>query len=115
LVLLAIEVPGCRVHRDDELRVCAKRALEKTVVGFVPDDTELGQRIAHREALDNYSDELWMIAEDVRVLFQDGWADSGLDQTGAREFVEQCRGVVLGREGRGLQNAGVKDDLQGRA
>jgi hypothetical protein len=102
LVLLAIEVPGCRVHRDDELRVRCKRALEKTVVRFVPDDTELGQWIAHREVLDNFSDELWMIAEDVRLLFQDGWADPSLDKTAAREFVDQCRGVVVGREGREL-------------
>jgi hypothetical protein len=65
---------------------------------FVPNDTELSQRIAHREAFDNFSDGLWMIAEDVRVLFQDGWADPGLDKTGAREFVDQCRSVVLGRE-----------------
>jgi hypothetical protein len=47
----------------------------------------LGQRIAHREALDNFSDELWMIGENVRVLFQDGWTDPRLDQTGARELV----------------------------
>ena len=79
LVLLAIEVSGCRVHGHDEFRVCGKRALEKTVVGFVPDDTELSQRIAHLEALDNFSDELWMIAEDVRVLFQDGRTDPRLD------------------------------------
>jgi hypothetical protein len=108
-------VTGSSIHRDDELRVRGKRAFEKTIIWFVADDTELGQRIAHREALDNFSDELWMIAEDVRVLFQDGWADPSLDKTGAREFVDQCRGVVLGREGRELQNAGVKDDSQGRA
>jgi len=110
LVLLAIEVPGCRVHGDDEFRVCGKRALEKTVVGFVPDDTELGQRIAHRKALDNFSDELWMIAEDVRVLFQDGWVDPSLNETGSCELVDECRGVIVGREGCELQNAGVKDD-----
>src|SRR5215210_3398930 len=45
LVLLAIEVSGCRVDGHDEFDVGGKRALEKTVVRFVPDDTELGQRI----------------------------------------------------------------------
>jgi hypothetical protein len=89
LVLLAIEVAGSSIHCDNEFRVRGKRALEKTVVGFVPDDTELGQRIAHREALDNFSDELWMIAEDVRVLFQDRRCCPCLNQTGARELVDE--------------------------
>lgn len=57
----------------------ARRALEKTVVRFVPDDTELRQRIAHREALDDFSDEFRVIAEDVRVLFHDGRTDPSLD------------------------------------
>lgn len=35
--------------------------------------------------------------------------------TGVRELIDQRRRVVLGREGRELQNAGVKDDSQGRA
>src|SRR4051812_30242714 len=47
LVNLTIEVPGCRVHGDDEFGVCDKRALEETVVGFVPDYAELGQRVAY--------------------------------------------------------------------
>jgi hypothetical protein len=50
LILLSIEVPGRRVDRDDELGICGKRALQETVVGFVPDDTELGQGIADGEA-----------------------------------------------------------------
>ena len=41
-----------------------------------------------------------MIAEDIRVLFQDRWADPRLDQTGTRELVDERRGVVAGREGR---------------
>ena len=57
LILLPIEVPGSSVHRDDEFGVCGKRAFQKTVIWFVPDDTELGQRIADWEALDNFSDE----------------------------------------------------------
>ena len=60
----------------------------------MPDGTELGSRIANREALDNFSDEFWIIAEDVCVLFQHGWVDPRLDQTGAREFVDQYRGVL---------------------
>ena len=60
----------------------------------MPDGTELGSRIANREALDNFSDEFRMVAQNVRVLFQDGRADPRLDQTGAREFVDQYRGVL---------------------
>ena len=97
LVLLAIEVSGCRVHGHDEFRVCGKRAFEKTVVGFVPDNTELGQRIAHREALDDFSDEFRVVAEDVRVLFEDGRTDPRLDQTGVRELVDECRCVAVSR------------------
>src|SRR5262249_52378269 len=83
---LPIEVPGCRVHGDDEFRFYGKSALEKTVVRFVPDDTELRKRIANGEALDNFSNEFWMIAGDVRVIFQDRWADPRIDQTGACEL-----------------------------
>jgi hypothetical protein len=35
-----------------------------------------------------------MIAENVRVLFQDGGADPRLDQTGAREFVDQSEALL---------------------
>jgi hypothetical protein len=50
LILLAIEVPGYRVHGDDEFRLYGKSALEKAVVWFVPDDTELREGIANGEA-----------------------------------------------------------------
>ena len=96
LILLPIEVPGCRVHSNDEFRVRRKRALQETVVRFVPDDTELGQRIAHGKALDDLRDEFRVVAEDVRVLFEDGRTDPRLDQTGVRELVDECRGVVVG-------------------
>lgn len=36
LILLPIEVPWRRVHRDDELGACRQGAFQKTVVGFVP-------------------------------------------------------------------------------
>ncbi len=32
----------------------------------------------------------------------------------ARALVDECRGVIVDREGRELQNAGVKGDSQGR-
>jgi hypothetical protein len=115
LVPLLIEVPECRVHGDDEFRFRCERVFQEPVVRFVPDDTELGQRIADWEALDDFSDEFGMIAEDVRLLFEDGRADPRLEQTRTYELVDERRRVVVGREGRELQNAGVKDDSQGRA
>ena len=84
LILSPIEVPGCRVHGDNEFRIRCKRAFQEPVVWFVPDDTELGQRIAHREVVNNFSDKFRVVAEDVGVRFEDGRADPRLDQTGAR-------------------------------
>jgi hypothetical protein len=80
--LLPIEVSRCGVHRDDELGACRQRALQKTVVGFVSDDTELGQWIADGEALDNLGNELRVVAENVRVLLEDSWADPRINETG---------------------------------
>src|SRR5437879_3240329 len=81
---------------------------QESVVQFVPDDTELGQRIADGKALDDFSDELWVVPQDVRVLFQHGRTGPRLNQAGARKFVDERRRVVLRRECRELQNAGVK-------
>ena len=100
LILFPIEVPGCRVHGGNEFRIRCKRAFQEPVVWFVPDDTELGQRIAHREVVNNFSDKFRVVAEDVGVLFEDGRADPRLDQTGARELVDECRGVIVGWVGR---------------
>ncbi len=75
LVLLPIEVPCCSVHRDDERGVGSECAFQKSVVSFVSDDTELGQRIADREALDNLGDEFRMVGQDISVLFQDSRTD----------------------------------------
>ena len=46
LILFPIEVSGRRVHRDDEFGVRGKGKLQEIVVWFVPDDPELGSRIA---------------------------------------------------------------------
>ena len=83
LILLPIEVPGSRVHRDDELGACRQRAFQKAVVGLVADDTQFGQRIADEEALDDLGDELRVVAQDVRVLLEDRRTDPRLNQAGA--------------------------------
>lgn len=107
MILLPVEVPGRRVHRDDEFDVRRKRAFEKPVVWFMPDHTRLAQRIADCEALNNFSDEFPMVAEDVCVLFENGRRDPRLEETGVCKLIDQRRRVVLGRERRELQNAGV--------
>ena len=108
LILLPIEVPWSGVHRDDELRACRQRAFQKAVVGLVPDDAQFGQRIADEEALDNLSDELRVVAQDIRVLLEDRRTDPRLNQVGACEFKDERGRVVLAREGGELQNAGSK-------
>ena len=72
-------MPGCRVHGDDELRIRCKRGFQEPIVRFVADDTELGQRIALRKALDDISDKFRVVAKYVRVLLEDGRADPRLD------------------------------------
>jgi hypothetical protein len=56
LILFSIEVPRCCVHGDDEFRIRCKRTFQEPVVRFVPDNTELGQRIANGKALDDFGD-----------------------------------------------------------
>jgi hypothetical protein len=74
-----------------------QRAFQKAVVGFVPDDAQLGQRIADGEGLHNLSNELRLIAQDIRVLLEDCGTDPRLNQAGAREFEDERR-CVLSRE-----------------
>jgi hypothetical protein len=105
---------SCRIHGDDEFRFNGKSALEKRLSGSCRRTLSSVSGWQTGKALDNFNNELWMIAEDVRVIFQDRWADPRIDQTGACELVDERRGVVLGREGRELQNAGVKDDSEGK-
>jgi hypothetical protein len=50
----------------------AANAHSKKRLSLVPDHAELSQRITDRKALDNLSDEFRVVAQDVRVLFEDG-------------------------------------------
>ena len=56
-----------------------------------------------------------MIREDVRVLLEDGGAGPRLEQSSLDELEDQRGCVVLALESGELQNAGVKNDFQGRA
>ena len=68
-------MPWSGVDRDEEISVRDKRAFQKTIVWFVADDTEFGQRIADAAASDNLSDEIWLVSQHVRVLLKDGGTD----------------------------------------
>jgi hypothetical protein len=41
LIFLPIEMPRCRIHRDDDFGASRQRAFQKTVIRFVPDYDEL--------------------------------------------------------------------------
>ncbi len=49
------------------------------------DHTQFGQRVADGEARHNLSDELGVVAQDVRVLFEDRRTGPRLNQAGARQ------------------------------
>jgi hypothetical protein len=65
LILLPIEVPWSRVHRDDELGADRQGAFQEAIVGLVPNDAQIGQRIADGKMIDNLSDEFRMVAQYV--------------------------------------------------
>jgi hypothetical protein len=115
LILLPIEVPGSRVHRDDELRAYRRSAFQEAIVGLVPNDAQIGQRIADVKTFDNLSDEFRMVAQYVRVFLEDRRTDPRLNQGGVCEFKDESGRVVLPRKRSELQNAGVKNDSQGMA
>ena len=75
MILLPIEVPWSRVHRDDELRAYRQGAFQEAIVGLVPNDAQIGQRIADGKTFDNLSDEFRMVAQYVRVLLEDRRTD----------------------------------------
>jgi hypothetical protein len=82
LILLPIEVPWSRVHRDDELRAYRQGTFQEAIVGLVPNDAQIGQRIADGKTFDNLSDEFRMVAQYVRVLLENRGTDPGLNQAG---------------------------------
>jgi len=45
----------------------------------VPDDAQLGERMADTAAFDDFSNELWIVAEDVSVFFKNRKTRPSLD------------------------------------
>jgi hypothetical protein len=67
------------VDSDDVVGVSRKSALQESVIWFVPDDAQLGERIADTAAFDDFSNELWIVAEDVSVFFKNRRTRPSLD------------------------------------
>jgi hypothetical protein len=67
------------VDSDDVIGVSRKGALQASVIWFVPDDAQLGERIADTAAFDDFSNELWIVAEDVSVFFKNRRTRPSLD------------------------------------
>jgi len=63
--------------------------------------------MAHVTAFDDFGDELWVVAQHIRILFQHGGANSCLDQAATRELKNEGGRVVLAWKRRELQNASV--------
>ena len=61
---------GSGVDCDDIVGVSRKGALEESIIWFVPDDAQLGKRIADTAAFDDFSNEIRIVAEHVSVLFK---------------------------------------------
>ena len=104
-----------RVHSNDAVGVSRKSALEESVIWFVPDDAQFGERIADAAAFDDFSNEIWVIAEDISVFLENRRTRPSLNQSGPDKLKNERRDVVPRRESSQLQDAGVKDDSQDKA
>lgn len=115
LILLPVEVPARGVDGDDEISAGRERALQKTIVWFVANDAEFRQRMAQAAGLSDFSNKFGMITQYVRIFFQHRGTCPQLNQARARQLENERRCVVFARERRELENAGVKNDSQGKA
>jgi hypothetical protein len=111
--VLSVEVSGGCIHRDDELGVRRQGALEETVIWLVANDAQLGQWIADEDELDELGNEVRLVAQDVRGFFKCRWTGPCLNKRvpARRSVPTSCCRKGTWR----AQNAGIKDDSQGRA
>ena len=84
-------MPGSGVHSDDVVGVSRKGALEESIIWFVPDDAQLGERIADAAAFDDLSNETWIVAEHVSVFFKNRRARPSLDQSGSDKLKKRAQ------------------------
>jgi hypothetical protein len=72
-------MPGSGVDSDDVVGVSRKSALEESIIWFVSDDAQLGKRIAHTAAFDDFGNEIWIVAEHVSVFLKNCRTSPSLD------------------------------------
>ena len=98
MIQLLIEMSGSGVDSDDVVGVSGKGALQESVIWFVPDDAQLGERIADTAAFDNFSNEIWIVAEHICVFLENRGTRPSLDQSGSDKLKNERGDVVSRRE-----------------
>ena len=98
MILLLIEMSASGVHSDDVVGVSRKGALEESIIWFVPDDAQFGERIADTAAFDDFSNELWIVAEHISVFLENRRTRPSLDQSGSDKLKNERGDVVPVRE-----------------
>jgi hypothetical protein len=106
---------GSGVDSDDVVGVYCKGALQESVIWFVPDDAQLGERIADTAAFDDFSNEIWIVAEHIAVFLENRRTRPSLDQSGSDKLKNERGDVVSRRESSQFQDAGIKNDSQDKA
>ena len=98
MILLLVEMSASGVHSDDVVGVSRKGALEESIIWFVPDDTQFDEGIADTAAFDDFSNELWIVAEHISVFLENRRTRPSLDQSGSDKLKNERGDVVPVRE-----------------
>ena len=88
LVRLPIEMPRSCIDRDDVVRIRSQSAFEKPVVRLMPNHAQFRQRVARKKTLDNFGDQLRVIAENVGVFLENRGRNPRLNQVGVHQLVD---------------------------
>ena len=86
------------VHSDDVVGVSRKGTLEESIIWFVPDDAQFSERIADTAAFDDFSNELWIVAEHISVFLEHRRTRPNRDQSGSDKLKNERGDVVPVRE-----------------
>ena len=79
MILILVEMAGSPIDGDDVVGVSRKGTLEESIIWFVPDNPQLGERIADTAAFDDFSNEIWIVAEHVAVFLKNRRTSPSLD------------------------------------
>jgi hypothetical protein len=65
---------------------------------MVPDDAQFGEGIADTAAFDDFSNELWIVAEHISVFLENRRTRPSLDQSGSDKVKNERGDIVPVRE-----------------